>query len=222
MRKRYPLLGFILLLLLLTVGGGGFFASKLSFNEGLRSFFEELAPYSDLKTRVSELERENENLKSQILIQELTDGPSVPVYSSYPFNNRSEIAVAVGEKDGISEGDIVTYGENILVGRVKQIASDTSIVTTIFDPGFETAVRIGPGAVDALLKGGNRLSLSLIPKESSIEEGDIIFTAGAEFPYGLEIGRVRDVRESDGDVFKSAGVNPAFEVKALRDVVIRP
>ncbi|MFH1694745.1 MAG: rod shape-determining protein MreC [Patescibacteria group bacterium] len=220
MRGRYPIIGLILILVIFIVGGGNFFEFKLSASQSINNFFKHLSPYSDLRIKISELERENEDLKARLFIEEVLSESSVIVYSSQPFNNRSEIALNIGSDSGVSEGDVVTQGNNILVGRVKTVRPQLSIVTTIFDPSFETAVRIGAGSVDALLRGGNQLTLDLIPPDAIIESDSIVFTAGMEFPYGLEVGRIIETRRDEGGVFRTASVEPGFEVKTLRNVVV--
>ncbi|PIR97800.1 MAG: hypothetical protein COT89_02725 [Candidatus Colwellbacteria bacterium CG10_big_fil_rev_8_21_14_0_10_42_22] len=220
MRGRYLIIGLIIILGIFIIFGGAFFEAKLSFNKTLRDFFQNLSPYSDLKIRIAELERENEELKTKILLDETNPNSSVVVYASHPLNDRSEIAIAIGSDEGVEKGDAVTYGNSILVGRVKTVSPNISIVTTIFDPGFETPVRIGVDSVDALLKGGNELTLRLIAPDAFIENDSIVYTADPSFPYGLEIGRVRSVNKSEGGVFQKASVNPAFEIKLLRNVVV--
>jgi len=142
------------------------------------------------------------------------------VYSNYPFNSRSQLAIASGRDDGIIEGDVVVIFGDILVGQVIKVFDSSSIVTTIFDPSWEMAVRIGDDEIDALLKGGNELTLTLIPKDEFVEEGDKIIAASQGFPYGLEIGLVQNIKDSGGDVFKEAIVKPSFQVSELRDVAI--
>ena len=220
-RGRYLIIALISLLLLFILGGKFIFVPKLQVSSGLNSFFIGLSPYADLKIRLAELERENADLKAQLLIESLNPGDLVRVYSSYPFNNRSEIAIAAGSNRGVSEGNVVTYGENILVGRVKTVASEVSIVTTIFDPGFETAVRIGENGADALLKGGNELTLTLIAPAAVLEEGATVYTAGSDFPYGLTLGKLQNIEREEDGIYKKVCVEPAFEIKALKDVLLR-
>jgi rod shape-determining protein MreC len=220
--RRYLIIGLVLVLALFILGGRYIFVSKLQLSNGLGLFFERLFPYADLKIKLTELQKENADLKAQLLVEKINPEDSIKVYSSYPFNNRSEIAIAAGSDRGVSESNIITYGENILVGRVKAVASEVSIVTTIFDPNFETAVRIGEGAVDALLRGGNELTLSLIAPEAVLEEGAVVYTASPDFPYGLTLGKLKNIERGEDGTYKKVCVEPAFEIKALKDVVVRP
>lgn len=175
---------------------------------------------SELREKLNILERENNFLKEELRNATGEEIKSVKIYSSYPFNSRSEISIASGEKDGIKVGDIATYGGDTLVGRITRVFESSSIVTTIFDPTQEIAVRIGEFQVDALLRGGNEIELTLIPHDEPIEVGDKVVTASEGYPYGLEIGIIREIKEGEEGVFKVAILDPNFRLKKIRDVII--
>ena len=222
MRKRYLIIALIAVFALLILGGGAVFSLKLRVSSGFGSFWGSLSPCVDLRVRLAELEQENADLKAGFLLESIDPQNSIRVYSSYPFNNRSEIAIAAGSDEGVAEGSIVTYGTNILVGKVKTVAPKVSIVTTIFDPSFETAVRVGEEGIDALLRGGNELTLDLIAPTAVLTNGLAVYTASSEFPYGLSLGKVQGVERREDGMYKEVSVEPAFEVKALKDVLLRP
>ncbi len=219
--RRHFIAILIAVLSLLILGGQFIFVPKLQISSGLNSFFTTFSPYADLKIRLVELERENADLRAQLLIENVNPQNSIQVYSSYPFNNRSEIAIAAGSNRGVSEGSIITYGENILVGRVKTVTPEVSVVTTIFDPSFETAVRIGEGGADALFKGGNELTLTLIAPTAVLEEGSAVYTASSDFPYGLTLGKLQNIERGEDGMYEEVRVEPAFEIKTLKDVLLR-
>ena len=82
------------------------------------------------------------------------------------------------------------------------------------------AVRIGTSEADALLKGGNELKIFLIPQDATIEEGDTVISADRNLPYGLELGYISKIENTEGDVFKEAVLEPALKLRNLRDVTI--
>jgi cell shape-determining protein MreC len=222
-RKKYLKIWSILLLsILLIITWHLLFPLKLSISAGLNSFFRGLSSCADLELKLASLEAENVDLRARLLIETLSPPESIKVYSSYPFNNRSEIAIAAGADDDITKGNLIVQGQRTLVGKVREVAPKVSLVTTIFDPNFETAARIGESAVDALFKGGNELMLDLIPPDVILQEGSIVYTAGPDFPYGLVLGSLKKIEKSEGGVYQKASVEPAFEVRALRDVVLYP
>ena len=217
-KKRYPLVIAIIVLVLVILAANIIFDFKLSFNRSVASVFNSFAPEGELERQILLLQKENADLKAQLFQEKVIPQDVAIVYSSYPFNNKSEIVISWGLNDGVSVGDTVTYGNNILIGQVSAVTTKNSVVETIFDPGFETAVRIGTAGVDALIRGGNELILDFIPDDAQIEVGDKVITASKELPYGLEIGEVKEVRTKGGSVFKSATVKASFEIKTLRDV----
>ncbi len=219
-KKRYPLIAVIAILGAFVLAGGSAFDLKLAFNRGAASAIDSFASGGDIQSRIELLEKENADLKAQLFRQDLLPEESAIVYSSYPFNSKSELIISQGTNDGITTGDAVVYGTSVLVGTVTETSADKSVVTTIFDPGFETSVRIGNQGTDALMKGGNELILDFIPAEDEIAIGDIVFTAGSNLPYGLQVGVVKELKDTSGSVFKKALIEPGFEVKALRNVNI--
>jgi len=218
-KKRYPTLIILAILGGFILAGGSVFDFKLALNRGAATAVDSFTSSENLQERIIQLEEENANLKALLLRQDLLTEESAVVYSSYPFNSKSELIINKGSDDGIEVGDAVTWGDAVLVGKIKETTSSKSVVTTIFDPGFETAVRIGDQGVNSLMRGGNELLLDLIPTEAELEIGDTIVTAGQDFPYGLSIGLVKEIKDS-GSVFKQALIEPAFEVKSLRYVNI--
>lgn len=216
--KKFAAAGAILLLT------GMFIYTKPIFNLKLSasSFFGSIVSFgsSNFEERIKELERENAFLKEELKNTSDIEIESIKVYSSYPFNSRSEIAIAAGGSEGIQIGDIATFGGDALVGRVTRVSQSSSIVTTIFDPTQEIAVRIGDREIDALLHGGNELNLTLIPFEEEVQAGDVVRVASEGFPYGLEVGTVREVKEGEEGVFKEAVLSPSFSLKKLRDVIL--
>lgn len=217
-KKRYPLIIIIIILAFVIIAAELFFNFKISLNKSVASVIGGFAQTENLENQIELLEKENADLRAQLLREEVTPTDSAIVYSSYPFNSKSQLIISWGLDRGVSVGDTVTYGQNILIGKIAEVASDRSVVTTIFDPGFETAVRIGEGEFDALMRGGNELILEFIPDEASIEVGDRVFTAGSDFPYGLEVGQIKEIRNQGGSVFQTATLQPSFEIKTLRDV----
>ena len=153
------------------------------------------------------------------------------IYSSYPFNLRKEILVSVGRNEGVIEGQAVvipastmslsaTDGDVIFFGKVEKVFEDTALVQTIFDSRFELAIRIGDSGVDALLIGGNKPKLTLIPRKSAVANGDAVYSAGVQAPYGVALGEVKDVRPSADNLFNEATLSFPYDTNVLHAVLI--
>lgn len=169
-----------------------------------------------LKQKNQKLEVELLNLKCGN--KKISDAKTVEakVFSVYPFSNRSEISLNIGEAEGVTPGKAVVMN-GFLVGKVKEVKKDMSVVTTIFDSGFKVPVRVGEKEVDALYVGGLDPKLNLIDGNEGVSAGDLVISACSDFPYGLGIGRA--VRLKDG-VMKEAAVDPLFDMKDLRNVSV--
>lgn len=218
--KRYLFIGFVAILVVLIVYSGPLFEKKLIASASISQFFGLISSdLSGLGERIVILEEENQYLRD-LLNERYQENKNIKVYSSYPFNSRVEIAIAAGEDNGVRVGDAIVYGGNILVGRVKNVFDKSSIVTTIFDPSWEIQVRIGETEIDALMRGGNELLLTLISAEAHIEDGDLVIVASRDLPYGLEVGFVRSVDNVPGEVFQEAVLEPNLQLKKLRDVTV--
>ena len=176
---------------------------------------------SGLKLELEELRKENENLRTQILNESLTPANTFKVYSSYPQTNVRKIAIAAGKSEGIKEGDVATSGANIFVGRVEKVFETYSIVSTLFDPNMELAVRIGSKEVSGLFKGGGQLKVALIPKGAPVFTGDIVLSAKFDIPYGLNMGTVQSIADDKATPLREAIIEPAFKISELRNVEIR-
>ena len=142
------------------------------------------------------------------------------VFSTYPFNMKNQITVDAGEEDGVRVGMVVTIGETILLGRVKEVLPTASIVQTVFDSQFEIPVRIGQAEADSLFEGGGEPKAVLIDKTKRVEVGDAVLSADSSFPYGLKVGEITEIREGATGIFKEAIVKTPFVLSEIRDVGI--
>ena len=115
---------------------------------------------------------------------------------------------------------VATVGENILFGQVTDVFENFSVIQTIFDPAWQLPVRIGKEEINGLFKAGNEPKVILIEKEKQIQTDDIVYSASQEFPYGLKIGEVAEIKETAAGVFKEAVLKMPFNVGELREIKI--
>ncbi len=142
------------------------------------------------------------------------------VHSTYPFNHRSFFTIAAGSGDGIKAGMAVTADGNHLLGRVAEVFENESVVRTIFDNNWAISVRVGPGGADALLVAGQEPALTLIDKKSAVSEGEWVYSASREFPYGLKLGTVRGLREADADPFQESDLELPYRFNEIKEVAV--
>lgn len=186
-------------------------------------FFVKKGKYFDENLR---LNQENRDLQAQIAkIQILGVSPSesgsylsARVFSTYPFNVKSEITIDAGKDKGVEKSMAVMLGKNILVGQVAAVFDDYGVVRTIFDPNWQLPARIGKEEINALFKGGNEPKAVLIEKDKNIRVGDAVYSASKDFSYGLELGEISEIRETSSGVFKEASLKIPFNAGDLREV----
>ncbi len=176
---------------------------------------------------------ENESLKANLAqLGVLKKEPSsyqgnfiqASVYSDYPFNFKSELLVNRGEKDGVKVGQpVVTFSVSskpVLVGIVEKVFANDSLIETIFDSRFQLSVRTGTDGANSLLKGGSNPKLTLISKDSKIENGDIVYSADSNYPFGLAAGVVRNFQLSSDQFFGEADLETTYNQSDLKTVSI--
>jgi rod shape-determining protein MreC len=218
--RRYFLIALIIVIVVVTYFTDFFIKKERSFDENLR------------------LKEENENLRAQIQKLEMTlrgvawqRGNCLPaegrenylaakVFSTYPFNIKNKITINVGEKQGVKKMMTATVGENLLLGQVVGVFENFSVIQTIFDPNWQLPARISKEEIDGLFQAGNEPKVVLIEKEKAIQIGDVVYSASQEFPYGLKIGEISEIKETAAGVFKEAILKIPFNVNELREVQI--
>lgn len=198
-----------------------------------------LSPAKNLQSdEYQKIVLENESLRAEIaglqqikknLPQTQISGAFLPVfvYSHYPFNFKNELLVSAGASENVEIGKTAVITPNnstssnpILVGKVEKVFENVSLVQTVFDSRFQSAVRIGKSGTSALLKGGNEPELSLIPKDAKIANGDAVYSASPDFPYGLTIGNVNNIRISSDQLFQEADVETNYNPSELQSLLI--
>lgn len=171
---------------------------------------------------------ENEILKSelakfQIIKEQLPDWSPIyeraSVYSVYPFTFKNELLINVGKQDGILGEEAVLF-EGVLFGRVDKVWESVSLVKTVFDSSWQSAVRIGSSGTEALLQGGPNPTLALIEKDADISPGDIVYSADSHYPYALPIGEVKTVNFNQNQIFKETALNFGYNVNKIQTVLI--
>lgn len=181
---------------------------------------------SSLASRVAKLELENKGLRSQkdMLSKGIsfskTNAIIAKVHASYPFNNKNAITIAAGKSVGVEPGDAVFVSDGIFLGTVSRADDSWSEVSTVFDINRKLPVRIGGRGVPALLTGGNTIKVSMIDKSKEVAEGEAVYTASRDLPYGVTIGSLKNIRDNSVGAFKEADVEPPYSILDLSEVYV--
>jgi len=178
-------------------------------------------------SELAQLRIENESLKKltrmsvdpEITVIRGIRYQTTRVYSSYPYNDQKVIFIDSGSEQGIKSGMPVAIAPGIAFGYVTDVFPRYSAVRTIFDADFETTVRVGTAEEKALLEGGQNPIVSLI-RDKKIVTGDAIVTAGLQFPYGMEVGKIGTLLESQDTFFRKAEIQLSYNLRNIRKIYV--
>jgi rod shape-determining protein MreC len=187
---------------------------------------------SDLRQQALQGETAREQLAELRALLSYVDSPLFP--SDYsPVNTRviswasefdQQVVIAAGSDQGIREETPIVTRDG-LVGSVTQVAGSAALVTLLTDEN--SAVQARDQNTDAIGlvrhgQGEGTLILDRVTKDRSVEEGDIIVTAGTRskqypslFPRGIPIGIVTSVGQSDTALYKQIQIEPFVDFSAL-------
>lgn len=194
-----------------------------------RVFLSALRNRIDLMHQLTAAQIENQSLRAQLEMalsrpEFVRDGArqylAVPVYSVYPLNNDNHIVVAAGASEGVQEGMVVLAEPGIFLGEVAKVYAHQSEVRTIYDPGWELPVKIGPDRLDSLLVGGREPQLTLISKKKPAAAGMNAYTAAKKYPYSLLLGTMGDPADSEQNLFQEASLQVPYVLSDLSRVYI--
>lgn len=147
------------------------------------------------------------------------------VYERSPSSWYQTVAIDKGSSDGVRPNDPVINDEG-LVGKVKEVASGSAVVTLITDPDFAatgiTANSQEPGSVSPAVGAPGDLLFELVDNASNVRRGDLIITAGTSsrglsslYPRGIPIGTVSRIDIGEGELDRRIHIKPAADLRRL-------
>ena len=203
---------------------------------------EELAWY---KQRVAELEtqaregeaasRENERLRDLLGLRE--ERPEFTwvdarVTAHGSTNWSSTLTISKGSAAGISAGNCVVDQYGYLVGVIDQVGLNWSTLITVIDVDLELGGLIARTDDAAIIEGDfslmvqGRLKLTYLPEDIQLLSGDTVLTSGlmsggtANYPSGLVVGHVEQVRSDAGGMNDYAVLLPAADLDGVEQVFV--
>jgi rod shape-determining protein MreC len=193
--------------------------------------------------RISELERQNAQLKQQLgdkdqnskRAAEVDKLLSVAAAGQYRIKGAQVVAIGaaqgfswtvtidVGSNDGIQRDMTVIDGDG-LVGRVTTVGPSTSTVLLACDPDFTVGTRLEKTSElgFATGQGSRAMRVQLLNGKARVKAGDRLVTFGSQadkpFVPGVPVGRVVKVDPSGGSLTKTVEVRPFVGFTSL-DIV---
>ena len=194
-------------------------------------FTSDLRNFNQSKKRINDLTKEVDLLKSKEVLDEdlvsqvsqlknlldLAGRGGYKVVAAKVVNRGSAatfkqtITIDVGSRDGVAK-NMTVISDGGLVGVVKSVTSNSSIVLLMSDPTFKVGVRIagtqGIGVISG--QGGDTYLLQLLDATGEIKVGDKLVARGSKNgrPYvpGVPVGEVTKVASNASAITQNADV----------------
>lgn len=179
---------------------------KITENDALKSENERLRTLTDLKEK-------NKNY-------EMT-GASVTAIDPTGWN--AYFIIDKGTGDGLSKNCVVLDSGGV-IGHIDKIGTTWARIVTITEPGTACGAEVSRTGDTGIIEGDSVLDgmckMTSIGKETNITPGDYIVTSGSGdvYPPGLTIGRIKEI--NDGEISKTAVVEPTGNVKSPKEVMV--
>ena len=129
-----------------------------------------------------------------------------------------------GSKDGVVFGFPVITQQKSLVGKIIQVYETISKVQLLTSEDSSFDVKIFEKEIYGLVKGkGNfNLSLEFVPREKELNVKDKVITTslGGNFPKGLLVGEIKEVKKSDIASFQEAILESGFDSRKLNNLFL--
>lgn len=178
-----------------------------------------------LRNRNEYLEEENTRLRKLLGMKTMSKQSFKVAKVSFrdSITYHESIYIDLGSKQGIKENMVVLSDKN-LVGRVKEVYPENSLVELLTKSDIYTSVLTGESETLGVLKGDNSdyLSLDNISVDKKLEVGEKLYTSGISdiYPKGLYIGTVSSIEESQDQLFKEITVKQDFNIFDLNEIII--
>mgnify|MGYP002628403198 FL=1 len=180
--------------------------------------------------RLQEIERENQRLRELLSFGEtrpgieLRGGQIIARVIGRDSNNfLNFVMVDLGSRHGIEVGMPVLNNEG-LVGRVSEVTNTSSKILLISDPLSTVNAILQSSRLTGVVNGvvGDDPVMGFIPQGSLVGVGEVVLSSGmgGNFPKGIPIGQVIEVRQRDFEVFQEAVVRPIVDFDRLEFVLI--
>jgi rod shape-determining protein MreC len=134
------------------------------------------------------------------------------------------LLINVGLNDGIKKGFPVILSGKALLGRVIDVYPGYSRVMLITQKNNKIDVEIPDSESFALSvgEGGLKASLDMFPKDKELKEGSLIITSamGGNYPSGLLVGKVKNVKKLDNEVYQKAEIEKVFDLNTVNNVFV--
>ena len=138
---------------------------------------------------------------------------------------KETLTIDAGSRSGITK-NMTVISESGLVGVVKSVTSNSSIVLLMSDPTFKVGVRIaGTQSIGVVSgQGGSTYLLQLLDATGEIKEGDALVARGSAgdrpFVPGVPVGIVTNVNSNASSITQNADVESSANLEKISVVAV--
>lgn len=190
---------------------------NLQLKEETQKMTEELAELEIMRD-------ENEKLKEQLNIIEIGDFDSIEsrvIGGDARLDNY--ILINKGRKAGIKEKDVVVVGK-YAIGEIVSLDEYSAKVKLITSLNSNIPAQTINTKAKGLVNGsfGQSLLIENVLPDEKIDLEDIVVTSGvnSNYPFGLILGKVSQVHNSDAGITKSADIRLIIDLRKLDTVFV--
>jgi len=208
-------------------------------------FASDVRNFGQSKKQIAELNKQIELLKTKQILDEDTLGQlsqlknvldlagrgGYKVVAARVINRgstatfRETITIDAGTQSGITK-NMTVISESGLVGVVKSVTSNSSIVLLMSDPTFKVGVRIaGTQSIGVVSgQGGSSYLLQLLDATGEIKVGDALVARGSAgdrpFVPGVPVGLVVSVSSNASSITQNADVESSANLEKISVVAV--
>jgi len=209
------------------------------------NFTSDVQNFSQSKKKITELNKQIDLLKAKQILDEdmvnqlsqlknvldLAGRGGYKVVAARVINRGSTatfketLTIDVGSRSGITK-NMTVISESGLVGVVKSVTSNSSIVLLMSDPTFKVGVRItGTQSIGVVSgQGGSSFLLQLLDATGEIKAGDSLVARGSSgdrpFVPGVPVGVVVTVLSNASSITQNADVESATNLEKISIVAV--
>jgi len=134
------------------------------------------------------------------------------IYKNNLFNNYYNdkfIVIDLGFEDGVKENLVVVNSEGSVIGKIIETKKNVSKACLIVNSNCKIAASIqNKDNTSGIIEGdlGLVTKMKFIPQGEDLNIEDTIVSSGLEenVPYGLPIGKIKDIKKDDNDIWQEA------------------
>jgi rod shape-determining protein MreC len=209
------------------------------------NFASEVRNFGQSKKQITELNKQIDLLKANQILDEdkvsqlnqlknvldLAGSGGYQVVAARVINRGSTetfketLTIDVGSRSGITK-NMTVISESGLVGVVKSVTSNSSIVLLMSDPTFKVGVRIaGTQSIGVVSgQGGSTYLLQLLDATGEIKKGDALVARGSAgdrpFVPGVPVGIVTNVSSNASSITQNADVESSANLEKISVVAV--